>query len=87
MNIQIASPGTWGAKLSRPSCPRCGSLLLFAEQSAFNLDGHISHSWLCDACGHEFTTSIRVLPRQPDHFHSGQTGPSSIGWVKRPTRV
>jgi transposase-like protein len=64
MNIQIVCPVPWGAKLSRPNCPQCGSLLLIAEQSAFNLDGHIRHSWLCDACGNEFTTSIRILPRQ-----------------------
>ncbi len=65
MNMQIVGPVPWGAKLSsRPNCPQCGSLLLIAEQSAFNLDGHIRHSWLCDACGQEFTTSITILPRR-----------------------
>jgi transposase-like protein len=64
MNIQTAWPAPFGAKLSRPHCPQCGSILLIAEQSAFNLDGHIDHSWSCDACGREFTTSVRVLPRQ-----------------------
>jgi RNase P subunit RPR2 len=61
MNIQSACPVPSGTKLTRPYCPRCGSILLIAEQSALNLDGHIRHSWSCDACGQEFTTSIRIL--------------------------
>ncbi len=64
MNIQTACSVPWEVQLSRPNCPQCGSLVLIAEHSAFNPDGHIRHSWLCDACGEEFTTSIRVLPRQ-----------------------
>jgi ribosomal protein S27AE len=64
MNIQVACPVLCAAQLSRPNCPQCGSVLLVAEHSAFNPDGHIRHSWLCDACGEEFTTSVRVLPRQ-----------------------
>ena len=50
--------------LRRPKCPRCGSMLLVAEQSAFNLNGRIRHTWSCDDCGNEFVTSIRVLPRR-----------------------
>ncbi len=64
MNIQTACPAPCGAQLSRPNCPQCGSLLLIAEQSEFNLDGHIRHTWLCDVCGEEFTTAIRMLPCQ-----------------------
>jgi hypothetical protein len=64
MNIHTACPLACGTHLSRPNCPHCGSLLLIAEQSAFNPDGNISHSWLCDECGEEFTTSVRVLPRK-----------------------
>jgi len=51
-------------ELRRPKCPRCGSILLVAEQSAFNLDGRIRHAWACDDCGNEFVTSIRLPPRQ-----------------------
>jgi RNase P subunit RPR2 len=47
----------------RPNCPRCGSILLIAEQSRFNIRGRIDHAWSCDECGHEFVTSIRLLPR------------------------
>ena len=44
----------------RPNCPRCGCILLIAEQSEFNLRGRIRHVWSCDDCGHEFVTSIRL---------------------------
>jgi predicted RNA-binding Zn-ribbon protein involved in translation (DUF1610 family) len=46
--------------LSRPKCPDCGSMLLFAEESRFNLQGRIDHAWSCDACGSAFVTSIRL---------------------------
>jgi transposase-like protein len=64
MNIQTVYPIPRVSKPSRPNCPQCGSTLLIAEQSAFSLDGRIRHSWSCDACGQEFTTSVRILPRQ-----------------------
>jgi ribosomal protein S27AE len=47
----------------RPKCPRCGSVLLMAEESAFNLRGRIRHAWSCDDCSHEFVTSITLWPR------------------------
>ena len=49
--------------LRRPPCPRCGSMLLLAEQSAFSAKGRICHSWSCDECGNTFVTSIRLRPR------------------------
>ena len=64
MDIHIASQSPSRTELSRPKCPRCGSMLLVAEQSAFNLNGRIRHTWTCDDCGNEFVTSVRVLPRQ-----------------------
>ena len=47
-------------ELSRPNCPDCGSVLLIAEQSRFDLGGRIDHAWSCDHCGTEFVTSIRL---------------------------
>jgi RNase P subunit RPR2 len=47
----------------RPTCPRCGSVLLIAEESEFNLKGRIRHAWSCDDCEHEFVTSITLWPR------------------------
>jgi len=54
--------------LSRPQCPRCGSVLLVAESSRFdagaaNTMGRIDHDWSCDDCGNAFVTSIRLCPR------------------------
>ena len=43
-----------------PDCPHCGSRLLVAEQSRFNLTGRIDYFWACDVCGTEFETSIEV---------------------------
>jgi RNase P subunit RPR2 len=56
-NTEVAATRSFG----RPNCPRCGSVLLIAEQSKFNLKGRICHAWACDDCAHEFVTSI-VLP-------------------------
>jgi len=44
--------------LGRPNCPRCGNVLLVAEESLFNVGGRIDHAWSCDDCGNEFMTSI-----------------------------
>lgn len=49
--------------LSRPKCPRCGSMLLVAEESRFSAYGRIDHDWSCDDCGNQFGTSIRLRPR------------------------
>jgi transposase-like protein len=48
------------AEFGRPKCPRCGSVLLIAEISEFNLKGRIHHAWSCDDCAHEFVTSITL---------------------------
>lgn len=65
MNAEIACQAGRVENFSRPRCPRCGSLLFVAEQSAFNLAGGIRHDWACDDCGEEFATSISVLPLRP----------------------
>jgi RNase P subunit RPR2 len=47
----------------RPKCPDCGSVLLIAEESRFNLRGRIDHAWSCEECGSTFVTSIRLRRR------------------------
>jgi hypothetical protein len=42
----------------RPSCPRCGDLLLAAESSEFVARGRVRHFWSCDSCGHAFLTAV-----------------------------
>ncbi len=48
---------------SRPKCPRCGTVLLVAEESRFNAGGRIDHDWSCDDCGNEFATTICLWSR------------------------
>jgi len=64
MSIQFACNAEVAAThdFRRPKCPRCGSVLLMAEQSEFNLKGRIRHTWSCDECAHEFVTSITLWP-------------------------
>jgi ribosomal protein S27AE len=65
MSIQFACNTETAAtqNFGRPNCPRCGSVLLIAEESEFNLNGRIRHAWSCDECAHQFVTSITVWPR------------------------
>ncbi len=64
MSIQFACgvPEAPAQDFGRPNCPRCGSVLLMAEESQFNLRGRIRHTWSCDECAHEFVTSITLWP-------------------------
>ena len=50
-------------KLRRPKCPHCGSVLLIAEDSRFDVAGRIDHAWSCDNCGTAFVTTIRLRRR------------------------
>jgi hypothetical protein len=65
MAVQFAcnTPKLVTYDFGRPKCPRCGSVLLIAEESAFNLRGRIRHAWSCDDCAHEFVTLITLWPR------------------------
>jgi transposase-like protein len=56
------STGRATKNFGRPKCPRCGSVLLIAEESRFNVRGRIDHTWSCDDCGNDFVTSIRLVP-------------------------
>jgi len=60
MTVQLARNASKPLRCDfrRPKCPRCGSVLLMAEESAFNLRGRIRHAWSCEECAYEFVTSI-----------------------------
>jgi ribosomal protein S27AE len=60
--LAFSTRGRGLENLGRPKCPRCGSILLIAEESRFNVRGRIDHAWSCDDCGNAFMTSIRLLP-------------------------
>jgi hypothetical protein len=47
-------------RLGRPSCPKCGALVLASEASAYLSDGRICHKWQCDDCSYDFRTIIKV---------------------------
>ncbi len=78
MGVQSAcqdlAPRLASENLSRPNCPRCGSVLLVAEESRFDANvanasgasdviGRIDHHWSCDDCRYAFVTSIRLCSR------------------------
>lgn len=60
MPLQTATPAalSFARYFARPECPRCGEIQFAPEQSEFACDGVIHHAWACDACGHEFRTTV-----------------------------
>jgi hypothetical protein len=46
--------------LGRPSCPRCGVLILTPETSAYAGDNQIRHGWSCVDCDYDFRTIIEL---------------------------
>jgi len=47
--------------LGRPSCPKCGDLLMAPESSEYTRVGGIRHMWSCDRCDYDFETLIESL--------------------------
>ena len=64
MSIQFACNNEVAAThdFGRPSCPRCGSVLLVAEHPRSISRAASATLWSCDDCAHEFVTSIRLWP-------------------------
>ena len=62
--------------LSRPNCPDCGSVLLIAEESRFNLRGRIDHA-------HDISFPLIVKPVSED----GSIGISADAVVDSELRV
>jgi hypothetical protein len=44
----------------RPSCSKCGNLILVPEESDCAGDGCIRHRWLCDDCDYRFRSLLKV---------------------------
>jgi hypothetical protein len=56
-------------RLPFPSCPVCHTVLIAAAASAHVSERDIRHAWLCEDCGHAFTTTVRLTfraPRRPE---------------------
>jgi transcription elongation factor Elf1 len=47
-------------RLALPYCPRCNDLQFAPAASEFVSTSHVRHQWSCEACGHEFSTSVRL---------------------------
>jgi RNase P subunit RPR2 len=54
---RTALPGA--QRLCRSFCPQCNDMLLAPARSEYVNASLIRHFWSCDACGHEFRTSVR----------------------------
>jgi hypothetical protein len=47
--------------LGRPSCPKCGQLLMAPESSKYHhSDDDIRHAWLCEGCEFPFETVVSL---------------------------
>jgi hypothetical protein len=52
-------------RLAFPSCPECNSLLFAAAASTFISERNVRHAWVCEDCGHAFTTTVRLSFTEP----------------------
>ena len=50
--------------LGRPSCPKCGVLMVVPESSEYVSEDQIRHAWSCDDCSYDFDTLVRLPARQ-----------------------
>jgi len=49
----------------RPSCPKCGELLMAAENPEFTecrSGDEIRNFWRCESCDHRFDTVVKFKP-------------------------
>lgn len=62
MSLQSATPAVlaFARYFARPHCPQCGDQQLAPDRSEFVGEGLIHHTWSCDACGHEFRTTVEL---------------------------
>jgi hypothetical protein len=61
MTLHVAVPMSYVHEryFGRPSCAKCGELMMAPESSEY-LSGHdIRHIWVCDGCDYRFETLIR----------------------------
>ena len=47
-------------RFALPSCPQCNDLLFASAGAEFVSKSRVRHVWSCDACGHEFATSVQL---------------------------
>jgi hypothetical protein len=61
MTLRVAVPTSYIHEryFGRPSCPKCGELLMAPEYSECLNRNDIRHGWICDKCDYGFQTLIR----------------------------
>jgi ribosomal protein L37AE/L43A len=47
-------------RFALPVCPKCHDLQFAPAASEFVSKGKVRHFWSCEACGHEFSTSVKL---------------------------
>jgi hypothetical protein len=60
MSLHNATPAViaFARYFTRPLCPDCGFEQFVPERSEFVGDGGVRHAWRCEACSHEFCTTV-----------------------------
>jgi len=58
--VETHSASVASRRVALPSCPKCNDLLFAPAASEFVSKTRVRHLWSCDACGHEFSTSVRL---------------------------
>jgi hypothetical protein len=49
--------------LGRPSCPRCGVLMVVPESSQYESEDRVRHAWSCVDCRYDFHTLVELPAR------------------------
>ncbi len=57
-------------RIALPSCPSCNDLVFAPAASEFVSKTRVRHIWECEACGHEFSTSVRLFADHRGHAMS-----------------
>jgi len=62
MPLQNATPAvmSFARYFNRPLCPECGHEQFVPERSSFVDESCVKHTWMCDACGHGFCTTVEI---------------------------
>ena len=65
--VSVAMPMNYAHERysGRPSCPKCGILIVAPEASEYESNGDIRHAWSCHECDYDFQTLV-ALRRRPN---------------------
>jgi hypothetical protein len=54
-------------RVALPICPNCEDLVFAPTASEFVSKSRVRHTWSCETCGHEFSTSVRLSFERGSH--------------------